>query len=288
MKGLVLRYMDIKEIIQRTFCESITVHELRDGMVVRIPLSDYLGDSIEAFISVKDNSFTIDDMGHTAGLLFELSQSSENMPGFQLVKRIADTNNIILDFNTGVLKTSGTIDELKTPILSFYKMIIAVQNVLPHLNIRKREVYSHRSLRAKLSRDIVQLKMDIAVQRQIDVTGKYENWPVDYKYFRGENGQKTEVIIITANLARKEPRQKAEHVLSLAHDVLDVKQSRSLRVVYDFDNNEKSEPALRAASLIHHNQKSIGYKSFDYSNRIEKAEISAMTAQDLASYTLIK
>jgi hypothetical protein len=279
----------IETTFHQIFCDDMQIEKHNEGYLVRLPYTDYLGTSVEALVTLRGKEIYIDDMGHTAGLLFELSQSGENSLGFQLVKKISDVNSVRLDYNEGVLITSGYINDIKTPVLNFFKTLISLQNILPHLQTRKRETLGRRSLRARLSRDIVQLKLPAtAVQKLTEVSGKYENWPVDYKYYRGENGSKTEVILVTASLALKDPRQKAEHILTLAHDVLETKEQRTLRIIYDFDGNHKSESAKRAAGLIQHYQKIIGYRVFDYSNRDDRMELSSTTAQELASFSLLK
>ena len=275
-------------MIRSVFCDDLQVVKSNDGYKVRLPITDYLNSPVEALISVDNDQITIDDMGHTAGLLFELSQHGEGSPGFQLAKRLAQLNNVEIIYNEGILVTSGKIDDIKTPLLSFLKTIISLQNVLPEIKTRKRELYGHRSLRARLSRDITQLKMVIAVQMKAEVEGKYEKWPVDYRYIRGENSRKTEILIVTANLALRDPRQKAEHILTLANDVLDTKKRRALRVVYDVDGNGQSQATSRAVALIENYQERIGYKAYNYSNRDKKAEISALTTQDLASFSLLR
>ena len=278
----------IDQMMRSVFCDDLQVVQSNDGYKVRLPITDYLNSPVEALISVDNDQITIDDMGHTAGLLFELSQHGEGSPGFQLAKRLAQLNNVEIKYNEGTLFTSGKIDDIKTPLLSFLKTIISLQNVLPEIKTRKRDLYGHRSLRARLSRDITQLKMVIAVQMKAEVDGKYEKWPVDYRYIRGENSQKTEVLIVTANLALRDPRQKAEHILTLANDVLDTKKRRALRVVYDVDGNGRSQTASRAVALIENYQERIGYKAYNYSNRDKKAEISALTTQDLAGFSLLR
>lgn len=278
----------IDQMIRSIFCDELHVVKSDDGYKVSLPITDYLNSPLEAMVSVDNGQITIDDMGHTAGLLFELSQHGESSPGFQLVKRLTSINKVKIDYNEGILATVGTIDDIKTPLLNFFKTIISLQNVLPEIKTRKRELYGHRSLRARLSRDITQLKMVIAVQMKTEVDGKYEKWPVDYRYIRGENGQKTEILIVTANLALRDPRQKAEHILTLANDVLDTKEKRALRVVYDTDGSRRSQTTSRAVDLIENYQDRIGYKAYNYSNRDERAEIAALTTQDLASFSLLR
>ncbi|MBA7526435.1 hypothetical protein ES705_18597 [subsurface metagenome] len=278
----------IDQMIRSVFCDDLQVVKSNDGYKVRLPITDYLNSPVEALISVDNDQITIDDMGHTAGLLFELSQHGEGSPGFQLAKRLAQLNSVEIKYNEGTLVTSGKIDDIKTPLLNFLKTIISLQNVLPEIKTRKRDLYGHRSLRARLSRDITQLKMVIAVQMKVEIEGKYEKWPVDYRYIRGENSQKTEILIVTANLALRDPRQKAEHILTLASDVLDTKKRRALRVVYDVDGNGRSQTASRAVALIENYQERVGYKAYNYSNRDKKAEISALTTQDLASFSLLR
>lgn len=280
--------IELGQLIQSVFCNDLQVVESNNGYKVRLPVTDYSNTPIEALISVDNGKFTIDDMGHTAGLLFELSQHGESSPGFQLVKRLTQINQVEINYNEGVLVTSGKIEDIKTQLLNFLKTIISLQNVLPELKTRRKEQYGHRSLRARLSRDITQLKMVITVQQKLEVDGRYEKWPIDYRYLRGENEHKTEILIVTASLALRDPRQKAEHILTLAHDVLDIEQKRLLRVVYDIGKNGQSQAMIRAANLIENYQERIGYQAYNYSNRIKKAEISALTTQDLSGYTLLR
>ena len=70
--------------------------------------------------------------------------------------------------------------------------------------------------------------------------------------------------------------------------MLDTKKRRVLRVVYDVDGNGRSQTASRAVALIENYQERIGYRAYNYSNRDKKAEISALTTQNLAGFSLLR
>ena len=118
--------------------------------------------------------------------------------------------------------------------------------------------------------------------RHAEIEGKHETWVVDYKYGVGSAMERKDILIVAVDLGHREPRLKAEHVLTLAFDVLQVDHRRDLRVVYDVNGNGTEAPARRAAGIISDYQRRIGYRAYNYAVPEDRTLISSLTTQELS------
>lgn len=274
---------EIQKLLQYTLTDNLVVIPYEEGFTVQLPFENYAGEPIEVSIQPIDGQFSLDDMGNSAGLLFELAQHGEEAPGHHLVRGLANAYDITMDYNKGILTQKVPSDGFATLILDFLKVLISIQTTIPEIR-RRKEVRGRRRLGARLGRDIKQLQLPIRVQKQVEVEGKHDTWTVDYMYLKHNGLVSVEILIATADLAGREPRGKVEHVLTLAHDVLDVATRRELRIVYDLDGG--TPPAQRAATMINDYQGRIGYKAYNYSKPEDKAELIGLTIQDLKPLVL--
>lgn len=274
---------ELQKLLKHALTDNLVVIPYEEGFTVRLPFENYAGEPIEALIKPVDGQFVLDDMGSSAGLLFELAQHGEEAPGHHLVRELADAYEITMDYNKGILVKRIPTDGFATLILDFLKVLISVQTAIPEIK-RRKEVRGRRRLGARLGRDIKQLQLPIKVQKQAEVNGKYDTWTVEYMYVKHDGPTEVEVLLATADLAGRIPRNRVEHVLTLAHDVLDVPTRRELRIVYDLDGG--TPPAWRAAAMINDYQSRIGYKAYNYSKPQDKADLIGLTIQDLKPLVL--
>lgn len=268
---------NVQALLQHLIGDNLQVSACDEGFIVQLPFNDYEGDPIEMFITPMNGQLILDDMGHSAGLLFDLAQHGEEAPGHQLVKSLADAWGITMNYDTGVLLKEISLEADEFSILEFIKVLISLQTAIPEMR-RRKEIRGRKRLAAKVWRDIKQLRLPIEVQKQVEVAGKHDMWTVDGRYVRGDNSARVEILIATAGLGGQNPRAKVEHVLTLAHDVLDVATRRELRIIYDLDGATAS--AQRSAAMIKDYQDRIGYRAFNYADKTDKAELFSITIQD--------
>lgn len=261
--------------------EGVTLVPFEDGFRLSLPFTDSMGDRIEVFIVLQDNEVTVDDFGHTAGLLFQLGQHGRDSVGHQLVRNLSEAYDIIIDFNRGVLFKTVSKSDLSR-IIDYIKVITSIKTVLPEMRHRKRERRTGRRLGTLLGRQVRQLRLPHLVSHQAEVEGKNETWVVDYRYLTRVNGERRDIIIVTADLEWGEPREKAAHVVTLAMDVLGSRDNRDLRIVYDVGQNGNGLAARKAASLIEDNRDRIGYNAYNYSDSGKRLALFSLLHQELS------
>ena len=274
--------VSLLNLLRIQIADSLSVVPSSGGFKVRLPYNDYMGDSIEMLVLATPEQIILEDLGHTAGLLFSLAQHGEGAPGYQLIKNLTEAYGITMDYDRGVLFQRLSLEEYPPHILDFTKVLISAQTVIPELQRRKRVGRGRGRLGTRLARDIKQLHMPTYVQRQAKVMGKHEMWVVDYKYIHGRGKDAVDVLVVTADLGGQEPRQKAEHVLTLATDISATENKGQLRIVYDMDGNGSRPAAERAAALIADYAGRIGYKAYNYANLEQKVELATVTIQELS------
>ena len=271
---------NLLSILRSLLLENLSVFPANGGFQTHLPFNDSMGEPIEMFVSfTSDGELVLDDLGHTAGLLFHLAQHTEDAPGYMLVKNLTDLYQVTMDYDRGILSQKLSSLDQKLAILNFIKLLIASHVALPAME-RRRKRLGRKRLSARLGREIKQLRFPEHVQRVVEIEGKYETWLVDYKYVHVVDRYPKDVIIVTADLEQREPREKAAHVLALAYDVLAVERKPSLRVVYE--TNGSTQAIKRAADLIESYQEAVGYKAFNYAEPRIRAELNALTLQELS------
>ena len=272
---------DIHKLIVSQIGRNLAIIPSNGGFKVTLPFQDYMGEPIEMLVVLSRDQVIVEDLGHSAGLLFSLGLQSEENPAHQLIKNLSDSYRIVMDYDTGVLRQQLSPDVFGSEILEFIKVLISVQTVIPELQRRRREGRVGRRLVTRLGEAVKQLRLPIKVQRQVNVEGKHETWQVDYKYVRNHGPEMVNVLILATDLNVKEPRKSAEHALTLAVDVLAIKEKRELRVVYDVDGNGSSAATQRAAMLIDDYQRQVGYRAYNFGSLEDKTQLIAQIVQEL-------
>ncbi len=255
--------------------------QLNGGYKLILPFTDYVGDHIEIFIEPRGNEIVLDDLGHTAGLLFQFGQHSRDAVGHQLIVNLAAAYDIDINYNSGVLFKHIQLQEL-SKVLNFIKVLTSIKTILPEMRYKKKDRKTGRRLGTLLRREVKQLRLPFYVGRQVEVEGRNETWVVDYKYPIKVDGESVDVMIITADLQWGQPREKAAHVVTLAVDVLDSVGRKDLRIVYDVGRNGNGLATGRAASLIEDFQGKIGYRAYDYSDAEKKSALLSLLHQELS------
>lgn len=276
---------DIHELIVSQIGRNLAVIPSNGGFKVTLPFQDYMGEPIEILVMPSPDQVIVEDLGHSAGLLFSLGLQSEENPAHQLMKNLSDSYHIIMDYDSGVLRRQLSSNIFASEILEFIKVLISVQTVIPELQRRRRERRVGRRLAARIGDVVKQLRLPVEVQRQVDVEGKHETWQVDYKYVHNHGAETVDVLILATDLGVKEPRKSVEHALTLAVDVLAIEDKRELRVVYDVDGNGSSAAAQRAAMLIDDYQRRVGYRAYNFANLEDKAQLMTQIVQELSPLT---
>jgi hypothetical protein len=263
--------------------DGLSVAALDGGFLVRLPFSDSMGEPIEIFVATTPSgALSLDDLGHTAGMLLQFGQHGEEATGHLLVKSLADANGINMDYDQGILSQMlpSVVDPLTT--LNFMKVLICTQTAIPALQQRRRLRRVGKRLGARLAGEIRQLRLPEHVERGALVSGKNETWTVDYRYVCRTQEEASDVILVTVDFGYREPRERAAHVLTLAYDVLALPRRPKLRVVYDVDGNGSAESARRAANLVVDYQERIGYRAYNYDDPEQRADLKALTLQELS------
>jgi hypothetical protein len=254
----------------------IRLSQFKERIIVTLPFTDYCGDYISAGIRIIGDKIVFDDLGRVAGLLFSLGQHTSRTAAFNLVKNLSEAYEIEMDYDEGLLKQSLSSDEIER-MIDFCKVISTMQVSIPELRMKKtRPVKSN--LVTKLNRDIRHLKLPIKPERQINVQGEKEIWPVSFKYQR-QDRNKTEVLILTADLTVVEPRTRAASVITSTIDLNKI-ENRDIRVVYEVDGIGKLPEVQRAKSLIDQYQYDFKYRTFNYAEKSQKEELLTLTRQD--------
>ena len=270
---------EIQILLRSMLTENLIVQPAEGGFLVQLPFLDYMGEPMEIFATPKDSGFLVDDLGHTAGLLYQLGQHSEEAQGHLLIKNLAEAYHVSMDYNRGLLSTEvPSISSLA--ILDFVKVILSSNTVLPEMQRQRKRSPTGKRLGPRLARDIHQLRLPQYVERHAEVEGKHETWIVDYRYRIRRADEGKDVLIVAVDLGRRDPKLKAEHVLTLALDVLQKDQGRDLRVVYDVDG--RNGAVQRAANLISDYQERVGYRAFNYSDPKHRREMTSLTLQELS------
>jgi len=274
--------------IKTALVDKIEIATVDDKFLIQLPFTNYKGDHIEIEVMPSENGhILLDDVGFIAGLLFELNEYGEEAPAHLITKQLAESYNLTMNYDEGVINGYASVSEEIEGLLDFIKVITSIETVLPFIRKPRKRIEGRKRLSAKLSRDITQLRLPWEVQKQTKVDGKYETWDIDYKYVRKEDN--VDILILTADLGLKEPKEKAAHVITLAGDLLDkdlgLQVRRELRVVYSLNGNGNNS-TRRAANMVDDYQRRIGYRAFNYADIESKSLFTNLTIQDLSPMKL--
>jgi len=275
---------ELHSYVSSAIVDGVKVLAVDDGFLIQLPVVNCQGDFVEIGVIPRDDGIVLmDDIGYISGLLFELGEHGEESLGHLLTKRLINSYEFCMSYDEGVISKPITLAAEVEQVLDFIKVVISIETVLPFIGKPRKKVEGRKRLSARIGREISQLRLPMRVEKPARVEGKHEVWDIDYKYTRKDDS--FDVLILTANLGLKEPKEKAAHIITLASDVLDASLRnhlhRELRVVYSVNGNE-SEAIRRAANLIDDYQTRIGYRAFNYSDPKDKSSFTSLTIQDLS------
>ena len=252
--------------------------------LVRLPFWDGEGDPVELTVAISSGQATIDDAGSVAGLLFSLGQDDQATPAFKLLDDLQRTHRFEIDFDDGLIRVSVPENHLYDGIAEMAKVVLAMHTVVPHIRVSPRRVGSYGPrLRSKITRRYRQLKILDMVERSYPLAGAtVSDWPVDFHWSVGSNGNSYAVNVVAADLAVSDPAAKAHKIAALSVDTRDQHQSGhdQLRVVIEsqYDNAQ----SLKAREFLRFHSDSLDYRVFDFRQRDEYSEFFTLSVEELA------
>ncbi len=279
--------MEFGDKLRRYLQDNIEVVQLRNGVLVTFPFQGAEGDRIEIALTRTDHGLVVDDLGHTAGLLFAINEHARDAAGHSLVKSLSGEYRITMDYDYGLLaRKLASWDDIEG-VLEFLQVVVSAQTTVPCLHRRSESKKRGSRLGAQLGRDIRPLRWRGQVQRLVEVPGLRDSWLVEYKYAKKAGSRSEEICIVASDLTVVQPKQKAEHVLALATDLLRASERPELRIVYGLNGHGPGTQPQRAAALIEGYQSEIGYQSFNYSNQEQREHLKRITEAEIAETALI-
>ena len=251
--------------------------------MVRLPFWDGAGDPIELTVTVSSGRATIDDAGSVAGLLFSLGQDDQASPAFKLLDDLQRTHKFEIDFDDGLVRLSVAEDNLYDGVAEMTKVVLAMNTVVPHIRVAPRRIGSFGPrLRSRISRRYRELKILDMVERSYPLEGAtVPDWPVDFHWSVGTNGNSYAVNVVAADLAVSDPSLKAHKIAALSVDTREHHQSRDdqLRVVIESqDGNSQSR---EARDFLRFHSDALRYRVFDFRQRSEYADFFTLSVEEL-------
>lgn len=278
-----MREEEFSRLLQTSLAGKTDITPINGAYRVSFPFTDYMNEVVEIQAYLEDDLIFLDDMGHTAGLLFSLGQHAEDTPAHQLVKNLSKAYNIRVDYDQGVLSQRIPVTDMAM-VLDFVKVVVSLQTALPELRQYKVTRPRRSRLATRLAKDVQQLSMPTYVERQVEVPGKHLRWVINYRYTQRKPEDVT-ILLVAADLGLREPRIKAEHVLTMALDLMELNHKNDLRVVYETNGSRNGSLAQAAAQLIEDSQSRLHFKAYNYGDLNKKGEWMNLTLQELLPLT---
>lgn len=273
---------NLSGLLGQYIASNLSVAHYNDASILNLPFTDHDGNPMQIQVSFKDGALILEDLGHSAGLLFSLGMHGADNPAHLLLKNISKHHAVTMDYDQGVLRVTGSDKMLEETVLDFVKVLLTIDNALPCFPVYKKEAKIGNRLVSRLANDIVQLRLPNVVQKQAEIEGKLDRWTVSYRYPMVKFNERFDVSLLAVDLDVKEPRKAAEHIITLAWDVLAVKDHRELRVVYQVDPAMSPDASNRAGELLDGFQTQVGYYAFNYANPDIRTNLRALTTQELS------
>ena len=223
----------LKAIIDGQFSEWMAVkpHKMADGSEayrVTMPLTEPNGDAITVYLTESNGRLLVEDGGHIAGLLFELSHGKPTQEHWNIIERELYYSGMKKNTATGIVYAEADESSLRYWMTELAQLIA----VLPHL-LPKTPVPWGYSLAEKNSTDLpktvseVSEKLDKcgftdAIQFNETISGQTGiKRKVDFVYTVGQSGFGIEkaVYILAFDLNVKYPLAKASRKLVIASDL---------------------------------------------------------------------
>ncbi len=251
--------------------------------LVRLPFWDNAGDPIELAVAVEADRATIDDAGSIAGLLFSLGQDEQRTPAFKLLEDLGHTHGLEIDFGEGLVKVSVAEGDLYDGITEMAKVVLAMHTVAPHIRVSKRRVGSlGPRLKSRIARKYRELEILDLVERSYPLAGAtVSDWPIDFHWSVGRNGNSYDVDVVTADLNVAEPLEKAQKIAALSVDTRERHQPSNgwLRVV--IESQDDNAQALKATDFLRFHSYELHYRVFDLRNQDERSEFYDSSVKEL-------
>ena len=276
---------EIETSIREGFSGWTTVTSLNsDECLVRLPFWDGAGDPIEFTVTISSGRAIIDDAGSTAGLLFSLGQDDQATPAFKLLDDLQRTHKFEIDFDDGLIRLSVAEDNLYDGVAEMAKVVLAMHTVVPHIRVAPRRVNTFGPrLRSRITRRYRDLNILDMVQRSYPLAGAtVSDWPVDFHWSVGDNGNSYAVNVVAADLAVSNPSAKAHKIAALSVDTRDLHPSRNNQLRVVIESQDDNSQSLEARDFLLFHSDSLDYRVFDFRQRSEYSEFFTLSVEELA------
>ena len=253
--------------------------------LVRLPFWDGAGDPVELTVAVEEGRATIDDAGSIAGLLFSLGQDEQRTPAFKLLEDLGRTHGLEIDFDEGLVKVSLAEGDLYDGITEMAKVVLAMHTVVPHMRVSQRRLGSFGPrLKSRVARKYRELDILDLLERSYPLAGAtVSNWPIDFHWSVGRNGNSYDVNVVTADLNVAQPLEKAQKIAALSIDTREQHQPGIglLRVV--IESQDDNAQALKAQEFLRFHSDELDYRVFDLRSQDESSEFYDSSVRELTT-----
>ncbi len=249
----------------------------------KAPFGDQHGDPLSFSIGYHDNQVTVNDKGAVAGLLFSLGQDEDDTPGIKLLSALARSNNLVVDYDFGLVRTSCPLNELFDTLPTFARVVLTLLTASPHLERRQsRSRTLGRRLSSRIKAHYEKEGIDRYVERTSHIPGvAVQQWPADFHWKLAVGRRHQNVFTLAADLDIKNPLVKAHRVSSLALDTRYLRPDDELRVV--INTGENNDGACQAAKLIREHSPDLKYTVYDFDDDRQRGSFLERAVMELTS-----
>lgn len=281
--------MDCKKIeasIQNGFSSWTRVTSLESGgCIVRLPFWDGAGDPIDLTVVIDAGWATIDDAGSIAGLLFSLGLDEVSSPAFKLLNNLRRTHDLEIDFDNGLVKICVREDRIYAGIAEMAKVVLAMHTVVPHIRVSPRRISSFGPrIKSKIARRYRELKILELVHRSFRLPSSTgPDWPIDYHWTVGSNGNSYAVNVITADLFVAEPFAKVYKIAAMSVDTRGQHKSGNGRLRVVIESHDENDQSLEAADFLRCHSTELNYHVFDLRQESERSKFYDSSVKELTT-----
>lgn len=276
----------ILENIRSGFSDWTQVIPLDSGeCLVRLPFWDGAGDPVQLIVATEEGRATIDDAGSIAGLLFSLGQDEHRTPAFKLLEDLGRTHGLEIDFDEGLVRVSLSEGDLYDGITEMAKVVLAMHTVVPHIRVSSRRAGTlGPRLRSKVARRYRELEILHLAERSYPIAGTtVSEWPIDFHWSVGRNGNSYEVNVVTADLSVAEPLVKAQKIAALSVDTRGRHESGRGQLRVAIESQEENDQSIEAANFLRVHSGELDYRLFDLRQESERSEFYDSSVKELTT-----
>ena len=277
----------ISDVVSDTISPKVDVSPIGDDQwEFMVPHGDQRGDPLWVSIAREGQQVSLDEGGAISGLLFSLDQEDTNSPAFKLLESLAQSHELTIDHDLGLVRKNCPLDSLGETLPRFTRTVLTVLTAAPHLERKpRRQSALGRRLRSRIRESYERIDVLHLIDSIGFVQGNHRSrWRTDFHWQYLSVESPHNVYILAPDLHTQEPIQKAERVATLALDTRSRRSDHDLRVVIDTDDLVLDE-AFAAAEIIREHREELGYGVFDYSDETEWQSFLEQASSELLSET---